>query len=60
MFLQLFTPLALFTIIAEARKWNNTGVGSVIFEEAVSLPNLRPSAGNPPPGTYPSMCDACI
>jgi 2,3-dihydroxybenzoate decarboxylase len=44
MFLPLLTALIVGLGTAQARKWNNTGVGSIIFEEAVSLPNLRPNA----------------
>jgi hypothetical protein len=53
MLFQLFGILAVSLLLAEARIWNNTGVGSIIFEEAVSLPNLPPAlgAGNAPPGT---------
>jgi 2,3-dihydroxybenzoate decarboxylase len=40
----LFFGLVFICCGSEARKWNNTGTGSIIFEEAVSLPNLRPNA----------------
>jgi len=43
MFLPLLAALIISLVPAQARKWNNTGVGSIIFEEAVSLPNLRPN-----------------
>ncbi|KAN0098398.1 2,3-dihydroxybenzoic acid decarboxylase dhbD [Hyaloscypha variabilis] len=46
----LICSLVLWCYTAHARIWNNTATGSIIFEEAVSLPNLRPNAGNPPPG----------
>jgi hypothetical protein len=33
--------VVLFTLLSaksQAQEWNNTGIGSIIFEEAVSLP----------------------
>jgi hypothetical protein len=44
MVLFLVFALALLCCSTQARGWNNTGKGSIIFEEAVSLPNLRPNA----------------
>jgi hypothetical protein len=29
---------ATLVVCAQAKKWNNTGHGSIIFEEALSLP----------------------
>ena len=44
MILLLALSLIALCYSAHARKWNNTKTGSIIFEEAVSLPNLRPNA----------------
>jgi hypothetical protein len=44
MVLLLVFVFALLCYSTQGRKWNNTGKGSIIFEEAVSLPNLRPNA----------------
>ena len=44
MILFLTFPLMLLCYSVHGRKWNNTKTGSIIFEEAVSLPNLRPNA----------------
>ncbi|PMD12550.1 hypothetical protein NA56DRAFT_666328 [Hyaloscypha hepaticicola] len=42
----LLFGLAFICCSTKARKWNNTDTGSIIFEEAVSLPNLRPNTSH--------------
>jgi hypothetical protein len=38
--IQVLTWAALCFSV-QSRKWHDTGKGSIIFEEAVTLPNLR-------------------
>jgi len=47
MLLVKIIPLLCSLYLVQARKWHDTGVGSIIFEEAVSLPILPPIVGNP-------------
>jgi hypothetical protein len=32
--------IVLHSVTVDARKWNNTGVGAIVFEEAWSIPEI--------------------
>jgi hypothetical protein len=42
MFISVPLVVGFLSLLVESRQWNDTGVGTIIFEEAVSFPDIVP------------------